>query len=152
MPRMKTGVRHLVPLFRRSRNRGTRCLTPVFNDGVRRLIGMLIGWLGLVMGMLHWIQVVSFSYNQKRLRRRYRIDADTPILSYGTELQQHIRNAAAGYRSSGVETIDAQTSGSTSVPKHILYTKARLRSVRWMFIDTFVRSFRAYRVRRKSVA
>ena len=72
-------------------------------------------------------------------------------MSYDAELEEHIRSAAARYSRAGFETRFARTSGSTTAPKLILYTKFRMRSTRWMFIDSFVRAFRAYRVRRKSL-
>jgi len=124
---------------------------PFFNDGLRRLMGLLIGWAGTPMEILHWVRMVTYPYSQKRLRRRYRIAEDTPVLSYDAELEEHIRGAAARYSRAGFETRFARTSGSTAAPKHILYTKFRMRSTRWMFIDSFVRAFRAYRVRRKSL-
>lgn len=148
---VKSGHRPLTPQFPRHRNWGMRGLSPYFNDGMRCLIGWLIGWAGIAMEILHWVRIVTFPHSQERLRRRYRIAEDTPILSYGAELEQYIRDAAARYREAGNGTRFAQTSGTTSVPKHILYTKSRMRSVRWMFTDAFVRSFHAYRVRRKSL-
>ena len=117
------------------------------NDGLRCMIGLLIDGLGLAFEIIHRLRIATFAYSQKRLRMRYRIHAETPILPYGPETEQSIHNAAAQYDTA----VYAETSGSTAAPKRILYTKRRLRSASRTFIDAFVRCYRAYGIRRKSL-
>src|SRR5262249_20890002 len=117
------------------------------NDGLRSLIGFVIHVLGFTFERIHRIRMVMFEYSQRRLRRRYRITVDTPVLTYGRSTEQNVRDAARQYR----RFTYVQTSGSTGTPKRILYTKRRLRSVRWTFIDFFARCYRAYGIRRKSL-
>jgi hypothetical protein len=120
----------------------------VLNDGLRWLIGFGLTGLGLVLEIVHRIKIRTFSWNQKRLRQDYGINADTPILAYGSELEQHI--GAAAVRSGG-DAGFALTSGSTASPKRILYTKRRLRSVGLTYLGVFARCYWALPIRRKSL-
>ena len=120
----------------------------LINDGLRRLIGFGLTGLGLALEIVHRIKIRAFVWNQKRLRQRYEITADTPVLSYGFELEQHIQNAASR---AGSDARFALTSGSTTSPKRILYTKRRLRSVRWTYLSVFARCYWALPIRRKSL-
>ena len=120
----------------------------LLNDALRWLIGTALSGLGLVLESMHRLKIHTFSWNQERLRQRYGISADTPILSYGAELERHI--AAAAARASGDVTF-ALTSGSTAQPKRILYTKRRLRSVALTYLSVFARSYWALPIRRKSL-
>ena len=120
----------------------------LINDCLRWFIGLGLTGLGLVLEIGHRIKISAFSWNQKRLRRRYGITAETPVLSYGFELEQCIQDAA--YRASH-DTRFALTSGSTTSPKRILYTKRRLRSVRLTYLSVFARCYWALPIRRKSL-
>ena len=120
----------------------------LLNDALRWLIGTALSGLGLVLEIIHRLKMHTFSWRQERLRKRYGISADTPILSYGAELESHI--AAAAARASGDVTF-ALTSGSTAQPKRILYTRRRLRSVGLTFLSVFARSYWALPIRRKSL-
>ena len=120
----------------------------LINDCLRWLIGLGFAGLGLALEIVHRIKISAFSWNQKRLRRRYEITADTPVLSYEFELEQRIQNAASR---AGHDARFALTSGSTTSPKRILYTKRRLRSVRLTYLDVFARCYWALPIRRKSL-
>ncbi len=120
----------------------------LINDCLRWLIGLGLTGLGLVLEIVHWIKISTFSWNQKRLRQRYEIKADTPVLSYGLELEQHIRDEASR---AGPDARFALTSGSTASPKRILYTKRRLRSVGLTYLGVFARCYWALPIRRKSL-
>lgn len=118
------------------------------NDCLRWLTGFVIRRLGLVLEINQRIRISFFFPNQNRLRRRYKITADTPILSFGPELKQLIESAAAQV---GDVARFALTSGSTAKPKRILYTKRRLRSVKLSYMDAFARCYRALRIKRTSL-
>lgn len=108
----------------------------LINDCLRRLIGLSIKGLGLALAVRQRIQISTLGWNQKRLRRRYGITADTPILTFGPELEQLIKQATLR---AGQDARFAFTSGSTAKRKRILYTKGRLRAVRLAYIDFFAR-------------
>ncbi|MBA3441769.1 MAG: GH3 auxin-responsive promoter family protein [Pyrinomonadaceae bacterium] len=120
----------------------------IVNDCLRWLIGFGIRRIGLGLEIIQRIKVSIFCWNQKRLKRRYEINADTPILSYGPALEELIENAAAHI---GGDARFALTSGSTAKPKRILYTKKRLRSTKFAYIDVFARCYRALGIKRTSL-
>ena len=120
----------------------------MINDCLRRLIGLGIKGLGLALAVRHSIQISTFGWNQKRLRRCYGVTADTPILTFGPELEQLIKQAALR---AGPEARFAFTSGSTAKRKRILYTKRRLRAVRIAYSDFFARYYSSNGVKRKSL-
>jgi len=120
----------------------------LFNDWLRWLIGLGIRWPGLALSAAHLIKIAAFSRNQERLRRRYNIKPDTPVLPYGPEIERLVKSAADR---AGARARLASTSGSTGSPKRILYTKRRLRAVRLAFIDMFARCCVSLRIRRTSL-
>ena len=120
----------------------------LINDCLRRLIGLGIVWLGLVLDVVQRIRISTFFWNQRRLSKRYGITADTPVLSFGPELEQLIENCAARADQSARVAL---TSGSTGRPKRILYTRRRLRAVKLAYIDFFARCCRSLRIRRTSL-
>jgi hypothetical protein len=120
----------------------------LINDWLRRLIGYGIVTLGLILSIVQWVRIRSFRSNQSRLRRRYEITASTPVLPYGDDVEKLIQTAAT--QASGNARF-AMTSGSTSHPKRTLYTKQRLRSLKFAYIDVFVRCCWAMRIKRSSL-
>src|SRR6185436_20713354 len=108
----------------------------LINDGLRRAIACAIRAFGFVLTLRHRIRVRNFIRTQKRLRIRYGITDHTPVLPYGPELEYLIKSASAN---AGKTARFASTSGSTSTPKRILYTKRRLRIVKHAFVDFFAR-------------
>lgn len=120
----------------------------LLNDCLRTLIGFAIRRLGLALSAAQRIRIGNFSRNQRRLRRRYAVTPDTPVLPFGAEIEQLINDAA---KRAGRGARFASTSGSTGRPKRILYTRRRLRSVRLAFVDAFARCARSLRLRRTSL-
>lgn len=108
----------------------------LINDCLRGMIGLGIKVLGLTLAIRQRIQIRRFRWDQKRLRRRYRIFKDTPILNFDSELEQLIKQATV---QAGRRARFALTSGSTTSSKRVLYTKNRLRMVRLAYIDFFAR-------------
>jgi hypothetical protein len=120
----------------------------LLNDYLRYVIGWNIKFLGLVGSGTQLVQIISFRANQKRLKRKYGIRPDTPLRSYGPQVEQSIRNAAQVH---GPSARFATTSGSTGKPKEILYTPRRLFALKLIFSDMFARACFACRIARTSL-
>jgi hypothetical protein len=123
-------------------------MSAAVNDSLRWLISRGIWGLGLALETSHRARIRTFQRQQERLRQRYGIDAQSPILPYGPEIEALIRQASAR---AGKPAGFALTSGSTAAPKRILYPRRRLWGVRWTFMEVFCRAFRALPVRRTSL-
>ena len=115
------------------------------NDYLRSIIGWLINVFGVVSTALLRLRMLGYSGNQKRLKRKYGITRDTPVLPYGPCVIESIQHAAT---SAGPSARFAQTSGSTAKPKKILYTKRRVIALKFTFSDMFARACYAFRIRR----
>ena len=120
----------------------------LINVAFRFMIARLIMLLGAVLDVRQRIRIQGFRARQRRLRRRYRIYNDTPLVSYGPRVVESIRHAAVR---AGRNARFAMTSGSTGEPKKILYTKRRLRRLKITFSDMFARACCAYGLRRTSL-
>ncbi|HJP92654.1 MAG TPA: GH3 auxin-responsive promoter family protein [Pyrinomonadaceae bacterium] len=118
------------------------------NDYLRTVISSSINTLGLIATGSLKLRLLRFTRNQERLKRKYGITRETPILSYGPELVQSI-HAAAIRR--GDRAIYAKTSGSTGKAKEILYTSKRLRALKLTFSDMFMRACYAFTIKRTSL-
>src|SRR5215213_7736882 len=118
------------------------------NDCLRYLIGCIIKLLGLVDSGCQHLRIIAFRANQERLKRKYGIRSDTPLMSYGPEVERSINNAA---RKHGANARFVMTSGSTGKPKEILYTRRRLLALKLTFSDMFARACYAFRVARTSL-
>jgi hypothetical protein len=112
------------------------------------MIGYCIAVAGFMMSGWQQLRMLRFTQNQKRLKRKYRLNTDTPLSSYGPELEETIREAAL---EAGRNARFAFTSGSASSPKQILYTRRRLRAHKLVFSDMFARACRAFRIKRTSL-
>lgn len=123
-------------------------MTGPVNDAFRFVIACGIRILAVVLDIRQRVRIARFTSNQLRLKRKYRIHSDTPVLSYGPRVVESIRHAAAH---AGGDAQFVLTSGSTGEPKKILYTKRRLRGLKFTFSDMFVRACRAQRLRRTSL-
>ena len=119
-----------------------------FNDTGRYLIARTIVVLGVVLDLWQRFRIRRFVANQRRLRRKYRLHTETPVVSYGPRVVESIRHAAAHV---GHRARFAMTSGSTGEPKTILYTAHRLRTLKFTFSDMFARAVRAYGLKRTSL-
>lgn len=118
------------------------------NDFLRAFIGWVISALGLMSNALQPLRISYFKRNQKRLKRKYGITADTPISSYGPVIEDSIRARAL---KQGRNAKFAKTSGSTGKPKQLLYTRRRLRALKLTFSDMFMRACNAFQIRRTSL-
>src|SRR5688572_12771358 len=122
---------------------GTACRSPpripmrsLINDCLRTMIGLGTLGLGLLLTIVQRVRVGTFVWCQRRLASKYQITSDTPVLKFGPELELLIERAADR---AGKGALFAWTSGSTARPKHILYTKGRLRTVKLSYIDFIAR-------------
>ena len=118
------------------------------NDTLRFLITRIIVLLGVVLDLWQRFRIARFAATQRRLKRKYRLHDDTPVLSYGPRVVESIRHAAAR---AGRDAAFALTSGSTGDPKKILYTKRRLQTLKFTFSDMFARAVRVYRLKRTNL-
>ena len=118
----------------------------VINDALRWSIGCGIAAAGPILEGVHRLLLRLAPFQQRRLRQRYGIAADTPIVEW-SDLASVLERRA---RQAGAAKI-AVTSGSTAIPKRVPYTDRRLRSARWAYVDMFVRCRRAMRIRRPSL-
>ncbi len=118
------------------------------NDLLRRFIGSAIRVAGAVSNRLQLLRILCFTQIQTRLRQKYGIKAETPVLSYGPELIDSIRQKATK-TSRGVTF--AESSGSTAKAKQILYTRRRLFMLKLTFSDMFARACSAFQIARTSL-
>ncbi len=113
----------------------------VSNDGCQFLIGLALRCGGALAEAMHRVRIARHGPSRSRLRRRLGIGRDTPLTSRVAELGDQSN------RSSRI----AQTSGTSGEPKRVAYSRRRLAAVRWVFVDSFLRAYRALRVRRTSL-
>lgn len=118
------------------------------NDCLRHLIARAVRAFGLISSAWQRFRVITFRTNQKRLQRKYGITRDTPLLSYGPEVENSIRHAAQKH---GRNARFATTSGSTGNPKELLYTRSRLLALKLTFSDMFARACYSFRIARTSL-
>ena len=123
-------------------------MSELVNDALRFIIARIIMLLGIALDLRQKFRIARFADNQRRLKRKYRLHADTPVVSYGPRVIESIRHAAAR---AGNDARFALTSGSTGEPKKILYTSRRLRTLKFTFTDMFARAVRAYGLKRTSL-
>ena len=122
------------------------------NDCLRSIIGLSIKVFGVASTGLLRLRLLQYSSNQERLKRKYGITRDTPVLSYGPQVEQSIatqkHKIAAG---NPLCSFVAKTSGSTGKPKEILYTRRRLLALKLTFSEMFARACNAFRLKRTSL-
>jgi len=118
------------------------------NDLLRYIIGWIVQLLGLIGSIWQRIGIFTYHSNQKRLKRKYGIRRETPLRSYGPEVEQSIHNVA---RKHGANARFATTSGSTGNPKELLYTRRRLLALKLAFSNMFARACYAFRIQRTSL-
>lgn len=115
------------------------------NDSLRAAISYVILYFGLLACGWQRFQLLAFSFNQRRLKRKYGLTRDTPVLSYGPEVVQSIRTNA------DKDAKFATTSGTTGEPKELLYTKRRLLALKLAFSEMFAGACYAFRLKRTSL-
>lgn len=117
----------------------------LFNDGLRSLLGQTIRIGGFLLDVFQRLRMLRFRQNQRRLRYKYRLASDTPVVSYGPRVVESIRHA---FVHAGRDARFALTSGSTGEPKKVVYTRRRLRVLKFTFSDMFARACRTYGLKR----
>ena len=118
------------------------------NDFLRVAIAWGIRVSGLLLNVHQAIKLRLFRRYQANLRRRFGITRQTPLLSYGPEIERLITAVA---RKHGGKARFAFTSGSTDQPKRLLYTQQRLNRLKRCFSEVFCRACWHFRVARTSL-
>jgi hypothetical protein len=118
------------------------------NDSVRFIIGCGIRALGAVFTVIHRLRMRLAVYNQHRLRHEYNVSDQTPVRPYDNELERLINSVAATRHGKFRFPI---TSGSTGTPKRVLFTKRRLRSLKLVFSDFYLRCCWSFSIKRTSL-
>lgn len=113
------------------------------NDFLRDLIAATLQCAGTFEEYRHLRRIRRYRADQRKLRRRYGIHDDTPLV------QNLPTTDASEVATPGTQV--ALTSGTSSDPKRVLYTARRLRAVRNVFIGSFLRYFRWLGLRRTSL-
>lgn len=118
----------------------------MIHDLLRAWIGFWIVVIGRLLTLHHRRLVRQYARRQAKLRARYGIDDDTPIRSWGEEVESDVVAFAEAHHARF-----AFTSGSTSRPKRIAYPPSRVRRVKWIYSEAFLRMYAALPIRRKSL-
>ncbi len=118
------------------------------NDSFQFIISCVIRTLGAVFTVVHRLRIRLVVYNQNRLRHQYKVSDQTPVRSYDNALEVLINGAAATKRGKLRFPI---TSGSTGTPKRVLFTKTRLRSLKLVFSDFYLRCCWSFSIKRTSL-
>jgi hypothetical protein len=104
-------------------------MSAVINDSLRLAIAYSLRLGGFACSGLQQLRLQRFASKQERLKRKYRsLNAD--------------KNRRGTF---------AYTSGSAGVPKRILYSSKRLRAVKFVFSDMFVRACHPFYLKRTSL-
>jgi len=93
------------------------------------------------------LQIASHAVRQRRLSRRYGLGPDVAITVWCQETQNRIDRCALSYPATPV----ALTSGSTSLPKRIPYSRHRLRAIRQASFETVVQAAHVLNIGRPSL-
>ena len=120
----------------------------VSNDCLRWVIAYCVRITGRALSVWQRLRIRTFGANQQRLRKRYNLAANTPLVSYGPEVERSIAVAALRV---GDDARFALTSGSAGHPKRLLYTNRRIRELKFIFSDMFARACCAFRIKRTSL-
>jgi GH3 auxin-responsive promoter len=123
-------------------------MNEALNDSFRFIISCGLRMLGAIFALIHRLRILLVPLNQNRLRARHELRDDTPVCAYDRSMEAHINATASG---KGGKVRFAITSGSTGTPKRLLYTKARLRMLKFVFSDFYLRCCWALSIRRTSL-
>ena len=113
------------------------------NDFLRAMIAATLQCAGALEQLRHLRRIRKYQSDQGKLRRRYGIKDDTPLV------QEVPTPDAREVATPGTQI--ALTSGTSSDPKRVLYTARRLRAVRNVFVASFLRCFWSLDIRRTSL-
>ena len=105
----------------------------MLNDAFRLLIHIFIGVAAQAFRALLFFRIRFYAWTQERLRRKYRIVSDTPILGY----------VGQRFRDFGTPAVVAYTSGSTKEPRGIPYNGKRIFRTQFVFVNALWRSLAA---------
>ena len=123
-------------------------MNEALNDSLRFIISCGLRMLGAIFTLIHRLRIRVLAFNQHRLSARHELRDDTPVSLYDNTMEAHINAAASGKRG---KVRFAITSGSTGAPKRLLYTKARLRMLKLVFSDFYLRCCWALSIPRTSL-
>ena len=115
------------------------------NDCLRSIISAIIPIAGVISTTFLRLRIALYTHNQKRLKRKYGITTDTPVLPYGRRVEQSIQAKAPP------RARFAKTSGSTGKAKEILYTNRRLLALKLTFSEMFARACYAFAIKHTSL-
>ncbi len=114
------------------------------NEFLRKLLQVIVGFASLFLRLqIRW-RVARTHSNHHRLRQLYAVTPETPIVGYGPE----VREAVGDFLSKNPNAVAAYTSGSTSRPKALAYTRTRLRALKRASFSVAARTIQRYGVRR----
>lgn len=111
------------------------------NDAGRFALAVLLRLAGWAAVLRHRARLSVHRLREKRLRRRFGIDASTPVT----------RDLPKVDGENGGGTFVALTSGTAGEPKRVPYSRRRLAATRAVFVDGMLRLLAARRVRRPSL-
>lgn len=115
------------------------------NDALRRLIAVALRIGGGLGEARHRLRVRYHHQHWLRLRRRLQIQPDTELASSVPQ----VKLPSSGPTGGSVRLVS--TSGSTGTAKVVAYPRGRTEVVRWVFVDSFMRAFWAFDIRRTSM-
>src|SRR4051812_25179335 len=96
------------------------------NDALRLVLKNGLCAAGLLFELDMDLRIARYAEGQARLKRRYHIDASTPIRPYDEETLRAVETYAA----TRSDARFAFTSGSTKQPKKIAFTRGRLLKIK----------------------
>ena len=107
-----------------------------WNDALRWWIDRFIGACAVIFRIILIVRMKCYYRRQESLRRQYAVIGSTPVHVYDDFMRDLIKQK---YEEREHGAVYACTSGSTSIPKKIIYDSRRLRRTRMVFIDAFFR-------------
>jgi hypothetical protein len=119
----------------------------VRNECLRLMAGSVLLSCVPFLGLGKAWRILSYSWRQRWLRRRYAIDGTVPIRRWDRQVQDALVRRVVG----GSDIRIASSSGSTATPKRIPYTRRRLRTIRRMSFETVAQAAWAHGIRRPSL-
>ncbi len=118
-----------------------------WNDAIRRLVTSGVPLAAAWYEREFERRIDTFRDQQRALRTRYAVTADTPIRGYDAET----RKAVLAYAESRTDVRLAKTSGSTSEPKLLAYPPERLVSFKSDSRSIGVRAWKHFQIRQPAI-
>jgi len=120
----------------------------LLQDLLRRVIGEALVLSGHLLALRHEARIRGYRATQDRLRARYAVEPDTPVRTWGPEVQAMVEVWAEAQPK---PVRFAETSGTTARPKRLAYPKRRVLLVQWAFVESFSRLYAAETLSRHSL-